>query len=159
MLLSACIVDTPSETAASNMEFSGLELGMSILSSCLLVPRLLAQAPVDFIGLGSKFRMRCLAEDHGSSKFGLMAHSLSPPFFLKKMPTINRNYSPAVVFSIFNISLFSPEDLNIKLTIVLLSTLYCEVDWNGGLDPNNIREAMYLRLGWGRYKMNLNLRI
>ena len=34
MLLSACIVDTPSETAASNMEFSGLELGMSILSSC-----------------------------------------------------------------------------------------------------------------------------
>ena len=81
------------------------------------------------------------------------------PFFFLNMPTINRNYSPAVVFSIFNISLFSPEDLNIKLTIVLLSTLYCEVDWNGGLDPNNIREAMYLRLGWGRYKMNLNLRI
>lgn len=150
MLLSACIVDTPSETAASNMEFSGLELGMSILSSCLLVPRLLAQAPVQSIGLGSKFRTRCLAQvagrevyktdvkflqsnrsqdlNHGSSKFGLMAHSLSPLHVFIKLHTTNRNYSPSVVFSIFNISLFSPDYLKVKLTIVSLSTLYGEVD-------------------------------
>ena len=58
-------------------------------------------------------------------KFDLMDNSLSPLHALGKFPEINRNYLPAVVFTIFK---FSPYCFHIKFTTTLLLTLNGELD-------------------------------
>ena len=65
-----------------------------------------------------------------------MDNSLSPLHALGKFPEINRNYLPAVVFTIFK---FSPYCFHIKFTTTLLLTLNGELDWNGGLGPQQYK--------------------
>ena len=72
---------------------------------------------------------------HRSSKFkfDLMGNSLSPLHALGKFPEINRNYLPAVFspFSSFSLIIY----FITKFTTTLLLTLNGELDWNGGLGP------------------------
>ena len=85
---------------------------------------------------------------HRSSKFkfDLMDNSLSPLHALGKFPEINRNYLPAVVFTIFKVfPLLFQYKIYYNFTIDLKMVNWIEmVD----LDLNN-KEAMCLRLGFG----------
>ena len=70
-----------------------------------------------------------------------------------KFPEINRNYLQAVAFTMFKVF---PDFLDSKDTILLV-TFNDELDWNGGLGPQQSKRLCFwgCRLGW--YKMNAKL--
>ena len=82
-----------------------------------------------------------------------MGSSLSPPHALGKFPEVNRNYLPAVVFTIFKVfPLLFQYKVYYNFTI--------DLKWRTGLKwwpwTSTIKDAMCFRLGFGWYKMNVN---
>ena len=82
---------------------------------------------------------------HRSSKFkfDLMGNSLSPLHALGKFPEINRNYLPAVVFTIFKV-------FPLLFQYKIYDNFTIDLKWRTGLKwrswTSTIKEAMCLRL-------------
>ena len=77
----------------------------------------------------------------------------SPLHTFGKFPEINRNYLPAVAFTIFKA--FS--DFWDSKDTILLVTFNDELDWNGGSGPQQSKRLCFWGCRWGCYKMNERL--
>ena len=77
----------------------------------------------------------------------------SPLHMFGKFPEINRNYLQAVAFTMFKVF---PDFLDSKDTILLV-TFNDELDWNGGLGPQQSKRLCFWGCRLGCYKMNAKL--